>query len=241
MLSLIFDSSLVASSADSWSCPSRLIKSSSILVDDYLADIKLLGLRSGNKDLVENHKELLRNTLNENLFEKGGFLKYFKTASGRETLQTLYPKANDLNMDRWATILANADGKGTAAVFWGRLIAGSMGAGLGSAGGGFLGGAAGAGAGIIALQGLLKSPQFEKAVMNAYSKKGVEKAIGKIEKMLIAKKVPEEQITYILRAINGDIPAAQLTKQGVSNIPEDTKLSLEEVWGTEITQRTSDQ
>ena len=213
---------------------------SSILVDDYLADIKLLGLRSKNKDLVENHKELLRNTLNENLFEKGGFLKYFKTASGRETLQTLYPKANDLNMDRWATILANADGKGTAAVFWGRLIAGSMGAGLGGAGGGFLGGAAGAGAGIIALQGLLKSPQFEKAVMNAYSKKGVEKAIGKIEKMLIGKKVPKDQITYILRAINGDIPAAQLTKQGVSNIPEDTKLSLEEVWGTEITQRTSD-
>tara|TARA_R100000541_G_scaffold41627_2_gene49068 strand:+ start:631 stop:2718 length:2088 start_codon:yes stop_codon:yes gene_type:complete len=213
---------------------------SSILVNDYLKDIQLLGKRSGNKDLVENHKELLRNTLNENLFEKGGFLKYFRTASGRETLQELYPEANDLNMDRWSTILANADGKGTAAVFWGRLIAGSMGAGIGAGGGGFFGGAAGAGAGIIALQGLLKSPQFEKAVMNAYSKKGSEKAIGKIEKMLIAKKIPENEITYILRAINGDIPAAQLTKQAVTNIPEETKESLNAVWGTKITERTSD-
>ena len=209
---------------------------SSILVDDYLADIKLLGLRSKNKDLVENHKELLRNTLNENLFEKGGFLKYFKTASGRETLQTLYPKANDLNMERWATILEKADGKGTAAAFWGRLIATGIGGGAGAA----IGGAVGFAAGVTALNSMLRSPIFQTAVMNAYSKTGSEKAIGKIEKMLIAKKVPEEQITYILRAINGDIPAAQLTKQGVSNIPEDTKLSLEEVWGTEITQRTSD-
>jgi len=209
---------------------------SSILVDDYLEDISLLGLRSGNKDLVENHKELLRNTLNENLFEKGGFLKYFQTASGRETLQKLYPKADDINMDRWATILQNADGKGSAAVFWGRLVASSIGA-----GGGFIvGGPIGAAGGIIALQGLLTSPIFQKAVMNAYSKKGGEKAIGKIEKMLIAKKVPEEQITYILRAINGDIPAAQLTKQLVSNIPEETKESLEAVWGTKITERTSD-
>ena len=209
---------------------------SSILVDDYLADIKLLGLRSKNKDLVENHKELLRNTLNENLFEKGGFLKYFKTASGRETLQTLYPKANDLNMERWATILEKADGKGTAAAFWGRLIATGIGGGAGAA----IGGAVGFAAGVTALNSMLRSPIFQTAVMNAYSKTGSEKAIGKIEKMLIAKKVPEEQITYILRAINGDIPAAQLTKQGVSNIPEDTKLSLEEVWVTEITQRTSD-
>ena len=210
---------------------------SSILVNDYLNDIKLLGLRSGNKDLVENHKELLRNTLNENLFEKGGFLKYFQTASGRETLQKLYPKADDLNMDRWSTILANADGKGSAAVFWGRLIAGSLGAG----GAGFLlGGPVGAGVGIIALQGLLTSTQFQKAVMNAYSKKGSEKAIGKIEKMLIAKKIPENEITYILRAINGDIPAAQLTKQAVTNIPEETKDSLNAVWGTKITERTSD-
>ena len=209
---------------------------SSILVDDYLADIKLLGLRSKNKDLVENHKELLRNTLNENLFEKGGFLKYFKTASGRETLQTLYPKADDLNMERWATILEKADGKGTAAAFWGRLIATGIGGGAGAA----IGGAVGFAAGVTALNSMLRSPIFQTAVMNAYSKTGSEKAIGKIEKMLIAKKVPEEQITYILRAINGDIPAAQLTKQGVSNIPEDTKLSLEEVWGTEITQRTSD-
>ena len=209
---------------------------SSILVDDYLADIKLLGLRSGNKDLVESHKELLRNTLNENLFEKGGFLKYFQTASGRETLQKLYPKADDINMDRWATILQNADGKGSAAVFWGRLVASSIGA-----GGGFIvGGPIGAAGGIIALQGLLTSPIFQKAVMNAYSKKGSEKAIGKIEKMLIAKKVPEEQITYILRAINGDIPAAQFSKQLVSNIPEETKESLQAVWGTKITERTSD-
>ena len=28
--------------------------------------------------------------------------------------EELYPEANDLNMDRWSTILANADGKGTA-------------------------------------------------------------------------------------------------------------------------------
>ena len=76
--------------------------------------------------------------------------------------------------------------------------------------------------------------------MNAYSKKGSEKAIGKIEKMLIAKKIPENEITYILRAINGDIPAAQLTKQAVTNIPEETKDSLNAVWGTKITERTSD-
>lgn len=213
---------------------------SSILVDDYLKDINLLGLRSGNKNLVENHKELLRNTLNENLFEKkGGFLKYFQTASGRETLQKLYPKADDINMDKWATILENADGKGSAAVFWGRLIAGSMGAVVGGSGG-ILGGVAGAGAGIIALQGLLTSPLFQNLVMKTYSKKGGEKALGKIEKMLIGKKVSKEQITYILRAINGDIPAAQFTKQGVSNIPEETKESLQAVWGTKITERTSD-
>jgi len=196
-------------------------------------------LHSGNKDLVENHKELLRNTLNEKLFESDGFLRYFKTESGRQTLQKLYPGANDINMNRWATILENADGKGSAAVFWGRLIASSIGGG----GGFLLGGGAGALAGITALNTLLSSPIFQTAVMNAYSKKGInEKAMGAIEKMLRNKKIPEEQIPIFLRAIRGDIPAAQLTKQTVSNIPEDTKDSLEEVWGfgKPLTERTSD-
>jgi len=212
---------------------------SSILLDEYFLDIKKIALHSGNKDLVENHKELLRNTLNEKLFESDGFLRYFKTESGRQTLQKLYPGANDINMNRWATILENADGKGSAAVFWGRLIASSIGGG----GGFLLGGGAGALAGITALNTLLSSPIFQTAVMNAYSKKGInEKAMGAIEKMLRNKKIPEEQIPIFLRAIRGDIPAAQLTKQTVSNIPEDTKDSLEEVWGfgKPLTERTSD-
>lgn len=212
---------------------------SSILVDDYFKDIKKIALHSGNKDLVENHKELLRNTLNEKLFEKDNFLQYFKTESGRQTLQKLYPGANDINMNRWATILQNADGRGSAAVFWGRLIATSIGGG----GGFMLGGPIGAGAGITALNTLLSSPIFQTAVMNAYSKSGInEKAMGAIEKMLRNKKVPEEQIPIVLRAIRGDIPAAQLTKQGVSNIPEETKDSIGEVWGfgEPLTERTSD-
>ena len=212
---------------------------SSILLDEYFVDIKKIALHSGNKDLVENHKELLRNTLNEKLFESDGFLRYFKTESGRQTLQKLYPGANDINMNRWATILQNADGKGSAAVFWGRLIATSIGGG----GGFMLGGPIGAGAGITALNTLLSSPIFQTAVMNAYSKSGInEKAMGKIEKMLRNKKVPEEQIPIFLRAIRGDIPAAQLTKQGVSNIPEETKDSIGEVWGfgEPLTERTSD-
>lgn len=212
---------------------------SSILVDDYFKDIKKIALHSKNKDLVENHKELLRNTLNEKLFESDGFLRYFKTESGRQTLQKLYPGANDINMNRWATILENADGKGSAAVFWGRLIASSIGGG----GGFLLGGGAGALAGITALNTLLSSPIFQTAVMNAYSKSGInEKAMGAIEKMLRNKKVPEEQIPIFLRAIRGDIPAAQLTKQGVSNIPEETKDSIGEVWGfgEPLTERTSD-
>jgi len=212
---------------------------SSILLDEYFEDIKKIALHSKNKDLVENHKELLRNTLNEKLFESDGFLRYFKTESGRQTLQKLYPGANDINMNRWATILENADGKGSAAVFWGRLIASSIGGG----GGFLLGGGAGALAGITALNTLLSSPIFQTAVMNAYSKSGInEKAMGAIEKMLRNKKVPEEQIPIFLRAIRGDIPAAQLTKQGVSNIPEETKDSIGEVWGfgEPITERTSD-
>lgn len=212
---------------------------SSILLDEYFVDIKKIALHSGNKDLVENHKELLRNTLNEKLFESDGFLRYFKTESGRQTLQKLYPGANDINMNRWATILENADGKGSAAVFWGRLIASSIGGG----GGFLLGGGAGALAGITALNTLLSSPIFQTAVMNAYSKSGInEKAMGAIEKMLRNKKVPEEQIPIFLRAIKGDIPAAQLTKQGVSNIPEETKDSIGEVWGfgEPLTERTSD-
>ncbi len=210
---------------------------SSILLDAYFKDIKKIALHSGNKDLVENHKELLRNTLNEKLFEKDNFLQYFKTESGRQTLQKLYPGANDINMNKWATILQNADGKGSAAVFWGRLIASSIGGG----GGFMLGGPIGAGAGIAVLNSFLSSPVFQNLVINAYSKSGIdEKAIGRIEKMLRNKKVPEEQIPIVLRAIRGDIPAAQLTKQGVSNIPEETKDSIGEVWGTPLTERTSD-
>jgi hypothetical protein len=212
---------------------------SSILIDDYFKDIKKIALHSGNKDLVENHKELLRNTLNEKLFESDGFLKYFKTESGRQTLQKLYPGADDINMNRWATILENAHGKGSAAVFWGRLIASSIGGG----GGFLLGGGAGALAGITALNTLLSSPIFQTAVMNAYSKSGInEKAMGKIEKMLRNKKVPEEQIPIVLRAIKGDIPAAQLTKQGVSNMPEDTPQAIEDMisFGLPLTERTSD-
>jgi hypothetical protein len=212
---------------------------SSILIDDYFKDIKKIALHSGNKDLVENHKELLRNTLNEKLFESDGFLRYFKTESGRQTLQKLYPGANDINMNRWATILENADGRGSAAVFWGRLIATS----IGGSGGFVLGGPIGAGAGIAALNSFLSSPVFTNLVMKAYSKSGIdEKAIGRIEKMLRNKKVPEEQIPIVLRAIRGDIPAAQLTKQSVSNMPEDTPQAIEDMigFGLPLTERTSD-
>jgi hypothetical protein len=212
---------------------------SSILIDDYFTEIKKIALHSGNKDLVENHRELLRNTLNEKLFESGGFLKYFKTESGRQTLQKLYPGADDINMNRWATIIEKADGKGSAAAFWGRIIAHGVGAGGGLAMGGAIGGVIG----MTALNSLLRSPLFENAVMNAYSKSGInEKAMGKIEKMLRNKKVPEEQIPIVLSAIRGDIPASLFAKQGVSNIPEETKDSLGEVWGfgEPLTERTSD-
>ena len=212
---------------------------SSILVDEYFVDIKKIALHSGNKDLVENHRELLRNTLNEKLFESDGFIRYFKTESGRQTLQKLYPGADDINMNRWATILENADGKGSAAAFWGRIIANVVGGGAGYA----MGGELGALAGFAALNTLLKSPLFETAVMNVYSKKGInEKAMGKIEKMLRNKKVPEEQIPIFLRAIRGDIPAAQFAKQGVSNMPEDTPQAIEDMigFGLPLTERTSD-
>jgi hypothetical protein len=212
---------------------------SSILIDNYFEDIKKIALHSGNKDLVENHRELLRNTLNEKLFESDGFLRYFKTESGRQTLQKLYPGANDINMNRWANILENAEGRGSASVFWGRMIATSIGA----TGVGLATGPTGALIGFSVLNSFLSSPVFQTLVMNAYSKSGInEKAMGKIEKMLRNKKVPEEQIPIVLRAIRGDIPAAQLTKQSVSNMPEDTPQAIEDMigFGLPLTERTSD-
>jgi len=163
---------------------------SSILLDKYLKDVELIGKRSGNKDLLPAHKELLRNTLNENLFEKGGFLTYFKTSSGRETLQKLYPNATEKNMERWGTILEKAHGRGSAATFWGRMITQSIGAG----GGFMLGGGAGALVGMTALNSALQSPQFTNLVMKVYLKTGInEKVLGRIQTILIKKGASEEQ------------------------------------------------
>ena len=130
---------------------------------------------------------MLRNTLNENLFEKGGFLKYFQTESGRQTIQKLYPNATNKRMERWGGILEKAQGRGTAATFWGRMITQAIGAG----GGVVVGGSAGAPvlgalAGMTALNTLLQSPSFTNLVMKVYSKTGVDdKELGRNQTILI--------------------------------------------------------
>ena len=196
---------------------------SSILLDKYLKDVKIIGLRSGNKDLVEAHKELLRNTLNENLFEKGGFLTYFKTSSGRETLQKLYPNATEKNMERWGTILEKAHGRGSAATFWGRMITQSIGAG----GGFMLGGGAGALVGMTALNSALQSPQFTNLVMKVYLKTGIdEKVLGRIQTILIKKGASEEQAALVAKGIRGGLEFV-VRKEATSNIPEETTESFD--------------
>ena len=196
---------------------------SSILLDKYLKDVDLIGKRSGNKNLLEAHKELLRNTLNENLFEKGGFLKYFQTESGRQTLQKLYPNATDKNMNRWGGILEKAQGRGTAATFWGRMITQAIGA-----GGGFVvGGGVGALAGMTALNTLLQSPQFTKLVMKVYTKTGVDdKVLGRIQTILIKNGASEEQAALVAKGIRGGIEFVA-RKETTSNIPEETIESFD--------------
>ena len=196
---------------------------SSILLDKYLKDVELIGKRSGNKDLLPAHKELLQNTLNENLFEKGGFLKYFQTASGRETLQKLYPNATNKRMERWGGILEKAHGRGTAATFWGRMITQAIGA-----GGGFVvGGGVGALAGMTALNTLLQSPQFTNLVMKVYTKTGVDdKVLGRIQTILIKNGASEEQAALVAKGIRGGIEFVA-RKETTSNIPEETIESFD--------------
>jgi len=196
---------------------------SSILLDKYLKDVDLIGKRSGNKNLLEAHKELLRNTLNENLFEKGKFLTYFQTESGRQTLSKLYPNATNKNMERWLGILEKAQGRGTAATFWGRMITQSIGA-----GGGFvIGGGIGALAGMTALNSVLQSPQFTNLVMKVYTKTGVDdKVLGRIQTILIKNGASEEQAALVAKGIRGGLEFV-VRKEATSNIPEETTESFD--------------
>jgi hypothetical protein len=126
-------------------------------------------------------------------------------------------------MERWGGILEKAQGRGTAATFWGRMITQAIGA-----GGGFvIGGGVGALAGMTALNTLLQSPQFTNLVMKVYTKTGVDdKVLGRIQTILIKRGASEEQAALVAKGIRGGLEFV-VRKETTSNIPQETIESFD--------------